>query len=255
MNNYSSIPIIELKKENGLWINTNFVPPSIFLYQDNPIIGECQKCVSYIISLLYESSSDNVKMCLIMQHVIYISAFLKQDKINTYELFSMMCRILSCAMACNYDNKLIDIPIYNYNDLYNTFIKTSNMLKEYIAQIKASINTRTFNVNGEIFSLNILNTDVLENKITVGLVPNNITTNIELIKWVDDVKIVSEKNTNILNQNRTIGAGRRFIREMPDRTVVVDIEIDKIYTEVGDNILIYNNFSKIQPARIILYEQ
>ncbi|BCL65734.1 type VI secretion protein [uncultured bacterium] len=270
-----NFPIINLKRNKGIWQIIEYNPPYFFLDKTNYFIQEAQNIFNHISTKLISLSSKIIhnKYYQVLDHkfildihnyeIIYPSCLelkflLDMDSIRPYDLFKSLYKLLIGLEFSLCKPNSIEIT-YDHNNMHKCFTLVLNKINDVVLSVlKQDIIFINFEIDEKSGIASILipyEYKTIDDFIYCFCVSNKFN-NEEIIKAIESLVIYSESKKSEVNSLRIRGINREIIKQFSnikdlvglsglENSVCFRIKINDMYFDHDTRLIIELDENKI----------
>lgn len=267
--------IAEVSKVDGQFSLGNYLPPCLYLLEGSSVkkrltdlMFTIRSKVTYTLDR-FDAASDNPAqtrtreiMFTLIEATLPFEVLLKQRNVHPFAMYQELVRL--AATVTRLSSHLEQVPLfddYDHESLYETFSNVIDFSKQIIDKMYDRVQIRTFQQKRGYFGLSLPSVWGTK-KILLGIKRNIEVSKAEICAWVDNAVIGSEKILQSIVDRRIVGPKRRVLGPeektvvvAPNDVVLVEVEIDPRFIELGEVLYIFNpsDSKRVRPLEVYHY--
>lgn len=270
---YTSFPLFEAQKSmDGGVVGTDFLPPYIYIDEHSKVAEFAREIVELIRhKIAYFSdrkdnysriASDESMSCLrlLIEAALPLEALIRVNGISTFEIYKTFLEALSKLISLNPNQFIPKLPIYNHDDLHQTFNGLIVYAKGILDKMKQKYDLITFEKEGEVFKLRLKKEWLAKDEIAIGIQKSFSNSYDELLNWVNTAQIASESMLPLIKDKRVLGVERRIMERgeyitQPSGVIILAVNIKNSYIKPTEKLCVVNHSQKFSPEEVVLYAE
>ena len=268
---YTYFPIFEAEKsvDNGV-IGTNFIPPYITIDEHSKISELCREIVQIIRGKVsyFADRKDNynriasdesmASLRLLIQAALPLEAMVRVNGIQPFEIYKILLDVISKIISINPTQLIPRMPIYDHNDLFETFNSLVQYAQNVLNALKQRYDIVHFDKEGPMFKLQMKKEWLEKDEIAIGIQRAFSSTEDDLINWINGVQIASESMMTAIRDHRILGAERTIMERgayitQPNGMQLIAVKTKTVYIKPMEKLCLINSSQTIIPEEVILY--
>ena len=275
------LPLAIVERQGPKITCPKYLPPSLVLEAHDELRARCasisktvrdkilylQKKVqerSRTTTSLFDAQSiwqfDTIRRHLIVG-LVNFETLVQEKQLHPYSLYRELLHLSSRCAAVKWGGAAPTFPTYDHTNIRFCFEELLNFIEEALREIEEAYRVYVFKKKGRIFSLQ-LEHEWTNQPLIIGLRSPPNETEGNMVRWIKNAVIVSQSHISVVQENRILGATRRYIetarkiRLIPDRgTVLCEVIPDKIFITPGEQLHIFNisDDESKRPEEIVFY--
>lgn len=277
---YVSLPLAKIRYQNEGYIQTDYVPPSLFVDREmSPAasVGRICNDISLLLrekaKFLAEKVHSPAKMTgsqmVFERHQIQsmvgtlaqFEAVLRTDVAHPFLLYLAFCNLAGHAAAIGHDLVPRVFAPYDHNDLLFTFSEVSGYIEKVVEEgIQQTHEVILFERDENVFYLQFEEAWV-GRKLVLGVRRRSDMTEEDVVAWIKDSLICAESRLADARKRRVLGVARTLVEksdglEPGHRMVLFELEASSEFIVVGERLVVMrpgDPYGAERPAEILLY--
>ncbi len=275
---FVSIPLAQVTYDAKSFSLTNYLPPQV---QVNPLSGIGAICnqlserlrqkLSYLQQKVqaveervtkdpFFEEIEEVRLKLIAG-LLPFEAVLSLNNAHPFQLYRELCGLAGQISGVKYGEIPPRFAAYNHLDLGKTFAQVINYIEKVLDEIEESYTVIPFALNDRVFTLQLQSAWVGD-RIVLGARAQPTMTTEDLLNWIKNCVIVTDKYISLAKDNRVLGAGRKIVSEVGSMNLVATkgvqlfiVEVDPRYIDPKGILCLFNvsDDDLTRPLEVILY--
>lgn len=270
---YIAFPLILVRKSETDGIDiTEYVPPMLSLGVHSKLLEIIRDLVSVLRNkisffsdrqgnasfILGEEIKSNLK--ILIQATLELEAISKTYELPPFEYYKVLLKSASMLASINPEQTIPSLPVYNHDELLDTFKKICDFCKKSIEYLQQPFVTMPFAKTADgIFKLVIKKEWLNQDEFIISVKRKFAASDNDLLDWIDGARIASNSSVSIVKDRRVLGAERRIIERgekivPPAGALLLAIKSSSPYINAAEELYIFNQSKKaVLPEEITLY--
>lgn len=268
---FSSIPVAEIAFSNTGIQRTNYIPPTVFMEQNNDLAKLCRTVVQimkqkigYIIgkrNFLKNTEGLDEKLHLLIIHTLPIEALVNTYGASPFAVYNKLLDLASTLVALTHGDIIPEIAPYVHEDPYTTFYSLQTTITQGMDKIIDTSSSIPFMLEDDIFFLKVEESWIgeKEDRIVVGIRKSTDANYDEFVHWINGLQITSRPFIQDVIQRRVLGANRRIensmdvITSISDNIINISIDAHSSHIKFGEDLCIFNKAERRSADEIVLF--
>jgi type VI secretion system protein ImpJ len=275
---YVALPIAQVSYNTKSFDLTNYVPPLVQVDLLSPLGKMCEKLAHHLRQKLgylqekVQSVSERVKKesffeeledirLKLIAGLLPFEAVLFMGKATPFQLYLRLCSLAGSISGVKYGEVPPPFDPYNHLNLMKNYSQLIRYIEKVLDEIEESYTVIPFVLNDRVFTLQLQSSWVGDRLILGARAQPGMTTE-DIIQWIKQSVIVTDKYITIAKDDRVLGASRQIVSEVPSMNLVPTkgmklfiVDVDPRYINPR-GILCLFNFSdddSTRPLEVVLY--
>ncbi|MBP6950861.1 MAG: type VI secretion system baseplate subunit TssK [Alphaproteobacteria bacterium] len=275
---FVSLPLAQVTYDSKSYSLTNFLPPLVEISAITDIEQDCSKLVERLrqklgylqqkVQTVKDVTSKNpffIRLEAIRLKIIAgllpFEATLGFGKVHPVFVYRELCALAGQISGIRFGELPPRFDPYDHLNIKKTF----SLIIEYIArvldEIEESYSTISFSLTNRVFSLQ-LESSWVGDSLVLSAQASSTMTMPDLLNWINNCVIVSDKYVTVAKDNRVLGAARTPVSEVPTMNLIGTsgaqlfvVDVDPRYIDSKGVLCIFNvaDNDMTRPVDIILY--
>lgn len=275
---YTALPIAQVSYDTKSFDLTEYIPPLIqvdalstlgkmcheLTYQIRQKLGYLQQKVQAVTERItkdfFFEELEEIRLKLIAG-LLPFEAVLATGKAHPFYLYQALCGLAAHISGVKYGDIPPRLEPYDHLDMMKNYSQLIQYIEKVLGEIEESYTVIPFTLNERVFTLQ-LQSAWIGDRLILGARAHPGTTTEDLIQWIKNCVIVTDKYITIAKDDRVLGASRKFVSEVPSMNLVPTkgvqlfiVDIDQRYID-SRGVLCLFNFSdddSTRPLEVVLY--
>ncbi|OJW48492.1 MAG: hypothetical protein BGO67_04470 [Alphaproteobacteria bacterium 41-28] len=275
---YVSFPLAQVSCDAKSFSLTNYLPPQI---QADPLFGIGEVCnqlaerlrqkLGYLQQKVqaveervtkdpFFEEIEDIRLKLIAG-LLPFEAILSIGNAHPFNIYRELCGLAGQISGVKYGEIPPRFESYNHLDIGKSFKQLIEYIEKVLNEIEESYTVIPFILNERVFTLQLQSAWIGDRFVLGARAQPGMTTE-ELINWINNCVIVTDKYITLAKDNRVLGADRRIVSEVVSMNLVATkgiqlfiVEIDRRYIDPKGILCLFNisDDSLTRPLEVVLY--
>jgi type VI secretion system protein ImpJ len=275
---YTALPIAQVSYDTKSFDLTEYVPPQIqvdllstigkmcsqLVFRLRQKLGYLQQKVQAVSGSVTKDSFfeelEEVRLKLIAG-LLPFEALLSIGKASPFLLYQSLCGLAGHISGIKYGEIPPRFDPYDHLNIIKNYSQLINYIEKILDEIEESYTTIPFTLNERVFTLQLQSSWVGDRLILGARAQPNMTTE-DLLRWIKNCVIVTDKYITIAKDDRVLGASRQLVSEVPSMNLVptkgmqlFTVEVDPRYIQPRGVLCLFNfsDDDSTRPLEVVLY--
>jgi type VI secretion system protein ImpJ len=275
---YTALPIAQVSYDTKSFDLTEYVPPQIqvdllstigkmcsqLVFRLRQKLGYLQQKVQAVSGSVTKDSFfeelEEVRLKLIAG-LLPFEALLSIGKASPFHLYQSLCGLAGHISGIKYGEIPPRFDPYDHLNIIKNYSQLINYIEKILDEIEESYTTIPFSLNERVFTLQLQSSWVGDRLILGARAQPNMTTE-DLLRWIKNCVIVTDKYITIAKDDRVLGASRQLVSEVPSMNLVptkgmqlFTVEVDPRYIQPRGVLCLFNfsDDDSTRPVEVVLY--
>ncbi len=275
---YVALPIAQVSYNTKSFDLTEYVPPLVqvdplsiigkmckqLAYRSRQKLGYLQEKVQSVSERVTKESFfeelEDVRLKLIAG-LLPFEAVLFMGKATPFQLYLMLCNLAGNVCGVKYGEVPPPFDPYDHLNLMKNFSQLIRYIEKILDEIEESYTVIPFILNDRVFTLQLQSSWVGDRLILGARGQPGMTTE-DLLEWIKQCVIVTDKYITIAKDDRVLGASRRIVSEVSSMNLVSTkgmklfiVDVDPRYINPRGVLCIFNfsDDNSTRPLEVVLY--
>jgi len=275
---YVSLPLAQVTCDAKSFSLTNYFPPQV---QADPLSGIGEVCnqlaerlrqkLGYLQQKVqaveervtkdpFFEEIEEVRLKLIAG-LLPFEAILSIGNAHPFNIYRELCGLAGQISGVKYGEIPPRFESYNHLDIGRSFKQLIEYIEKVLSEIEESYTVIPFTLNDRVFTLQLQSAWVGDRLVLGARAQPGMTTE-ELIDWINNCVIVTDKYITLAKDNRVLGADRRIVSEVVSMNLVATkgiqlfmVEVDPRYIDPKGILCLFNisDDNLTRPLEVVLY--
>lgn len=220
---YVSLPLVEMQLTDGVWRETNFIPPTVRVKTDNKagqrvnaLLEQISIKLATLESKLTSPESaelvDTYRLKYIISNIYgdlaILAAHAKNDAAHPYDIYLVLCSIWGKLSGFS---ELKGFDEYLHQDINLSYQRLGDKILATINHLIPLCSTITINMNEQYEFILLQRYLTVGKQIVFGINKSNFDTKDACAKWLQNLTIAARGDLARIQQTRTQGFSRRLV--------------------------------------------
>lgn len=275
---YTALPIAQVSYDTKSFDLTEYVPPQIqvdllstigkmcsqLVFRLRQKLGYLQQKVQAVSGSVIKDSFfeelEEVRLKLIAG-LLPFEALLSIGKASPFHLYQSLCGLAGHISGIKYGEIPPRFDPYDHLNIIKNYSQLINYIEKILDEIEESYTTIPFSLSERVFTLQLQSSWVGDRLILGARAQPNMTTE-DLLRWIKNCVIVTDKYITIAKDDRVLGASRQLVSEVPSLNLVptkgmqlFTVEVDPRYIQPRGVLCLFNfsDDDSTRPLEVVLY--
>lgn len=275
---YTALPIAQVSYDTKSFDLTEYVPPQVQIDALSTIGKMCNQLTFHLRQKLgylqqkvqavsgnvtkdsFFEELEDVRLKLIAG-LLPVEAILSIGKANPFHLYQVLCGLAGHISGIKYGEIPPRFDPYDHLNIMKNYSQLINYIEKILDEIEESYTTIPFTLNERVFTLQLQSSWVGDRLILGARGQPNMTTE-DLLRWIKNCVIVTDKYITIAKDDRVLGASRQLVSEVPSLNLVptkgvqlFTVDVDPRYIQPRGVLCLFNfsDDDSTRPLEIVLY--
>jgi type VI secretion system protein ImpJ len=275
---YITLPIAQVSYNTKSFDLTDYVPPLVQVYPLSTLgkicnqlayrvrqkLGYLQEKVQSVSERVTKESFfeelEDVRLKLIVG-LLPFEAVLFMGKATPFQLYLMLCNLAGSISGVKYGEVPPPFDPYDHLDIMKNYSQVIKYIEKILNEIEESYTVIPFTLNERVFTLQLQSSWVGDRLILGAREQPGMTTE-DLLSWIKNCVIVTDKYITIAKDDRVLGASRELVAEVPSMNLVPTkgmklfiVDVDPRYIHPRGVLCLFNfsDDDSTRPVEIVLY--
>lgn len=275
---YVCFPLAQITYNANSFSLTNYLPPQVrvnFLTGIGVIcnqlserlrlkLGYLQQKVQTVIDKVtkepFFEELEEIRLKLIAG-LLPFEAVLDTQNAHPFLLYRELCGLAGQISGVKYGELPPRFEAYNHLDIAKSFGQVIEYIEKVISEIEESYTVIPFTLKDRVFTLQLQSAWVGDNLVIGVKAQPNMTTE-DLLSWINNCVIVTDKYISLAKDNRVLGADRTIVTEVPSMNLVATrgvqlfvVDVDPRYIDEKGVLCLFNisDDDLTRPMEAVLY--
>ena len=204
------------------------------------------------------SDESMASLRLLIQAALPLEAMVRVNGIQPFEIYKILLDVISKIISINPTQLIPRMPIYDHNDLFETFNSLVQYAQNVLNALKQRYDIVHFDKEGPMFKLQMKKEWLEKDEIAIGIQRAFSSTEDDLINWINGVQIASESMMTAIRDHRILGAERTIMERgayitQPNGMQLIAVKTKTVYIKPMEKLCLINSSQTIIPEEVILY--
>lgn len=275
---YIAFPLAQIIYKDDGFVLKDFIPPMVNIMNGTPLNTLCTRLINSLRSKINFLSSklksplgiNNSPLLaryaeissIITPLVPKLESFVFAQTTHPFLVYTELCFIAGKISTMVSGQIPPMLAPYQHDNLLATFTPVLKFIDDMIATVKQLSIPVPFQMNNDVFTLNLQKTWVWENKLVIGISHNTAASPNDTKNWLDNAIISTDDHVNNAKEMRVLGANRTSVSQIPDLGLIISegmtfatIEVDPSFITLDHKLMIFNSSDteETRPLEISLY--
>jgi len=275
---YTALPIAQVSYNTKSFDLTEYVPPQVQIDTLSPLgkmcdqlahrlrqkLGYLQQQVQAVSERVTKNTFfeelEGIRLKL-LAGLLPFEAVLSVGKAQPFYLYQMLCGLAGYISGVKYGEIPPRFDSYNHLNIMKNYSQIIQYIEKVLDEIEESYTAILFTLNERVFTLQ-LQSSWIGDRLVLGARGQPSMTTEDLLQWIKNCVIVTDKYIAIAKDDRVLGASRQLVSEVPSINLVPTkgmqlfiVEADPRFIN-SKGVLCLFNFSdddSTRPLEIVLY--
>jgi type VI secretion system protein ImpJ len=183
-------------------------------------------------------------------------------KAPPFDIYRVLCTLAGQISGIKYGEIPPRFDPYDHQDIKKSFGQVIEYIEKVLDEIEESYTVIRFSLNERVFTLQ-LQSDWVGDRLVLGVRASPGMAEENLLNWIQNCVIVTDKNITLAKDNRVLGAERRIVSEVPSMNLVptrgvqlLIVDADPRYIDPKGILCLFNmsDDDLNRPVEIVLYD-
>ncbi len=188
-------------------------------------------------------------------------AVLSLGNAHPFDIYRELCSLAGQISGVKYGEIPPRFEAYNHLDIGKTFRQVIAYIEKILGEIEESYTVIPFTLNERVFTLQLQSAWVGDRLVLGARAQPGMTTE-NLLSWINNCVIVTDKYITLAKDNRVLGANRKIVSEVISMNLVATrgvqlftVEVDLRYIDPQGILCLFNisDDDLTRPLEIVLY--
>ncbi len=204
---------------------------------------------------------EDVRLKLIAG-LLPFEAVVSLEKAHPFMIYHELCALAGQISGVTYGEIPPRFEAYKHSDLRSTFGQVIDYIGKVLDEIEESYTVIPFTLKDRVFTLQLQSAWV-EDRLVLGARAQPGMTTEELLSWINNCVIVTDRYITLAKDNRVLGANRKIVAEVaamnlvPARGVqLFVVDVDPHYIDPKGILCLFNisDDDLTRPTEVVLYQ-
>lgn len=275
---YTALPIAQVSYDTKSFDLTEYVPPLIqvdtlstlgkmcndLAYHVRQKLGYLQQKVQAVSERITKDSFfeelEDIRLKLIAG-LLPFEAVLLPGKGHPFYLYQLLCGLVSHISGVKYGEIPPRLEPYDHLDIMKSYSQLIQYIEKVLGEIEESYTVIPFTLNERVFTLQLQSAWVGDRLILGARAHPGMSTE-DLIQWIKNCVIVTDKYITIAKDDRVLGASRKLVSEVSSMNLVATkgvqlfiVDVDPRYLDPRGVLCLFNfsDDDSNRPLEVVLY--
>lgn len=275
---YISLPLAQVTYDAKSFSLTNYLPPQIRVDLLSGIgvicnqlserlrlkLGYLQQKVQTVQEQVtkdpFFEEIEDIRLKLIAG-LLPFEAVLSVQNAPPFLLYRELCGLAGQISGVKYGELPPRFDAYNHLDIAKSFTQVIEYIIKVLDEIEESYTVIPFTLNDRVFTLQLQSAWVGD-RLVIGVRAQPNTTTEDLLSWIRNCVIVTDKYITLAKDNRVLGAKRTIVSEVPSMNLVATkgvqlfvVDVDPRYLDPKGVLCLFNisDDDLTRPLEVVLY--
>ncbi|PLX29929.1 MAG: type VI secretion system baseplate subunit TssK [Alphaproteobacteria bacterium] len=263
---YVSFPIARIQHRDDGFIKVPYAYPSQAVSSNNDLysplnamVANLRKKLNFLASKIQTSggSEDNTVLKALVDYSLILSplvprveVMLDSENCHPFSLYQEICFIAGSLSNLRREAVCPKLPKYDHLDPLKSFNEVLSHIENFVSVIRQFTTEVqfTYNKQSKVFSLNVTEDWLWENKIILYFYYDVKDTSDAVSKWIENAVITSEEKLDPAREKRILGANREIKKSIPkialparSNIVYAILDFEKEFINLKHPLVIFNS--------------
>lgn len=275
---YTALPIAQVTYDTKSFGLTTYVPPLVQVEILSPLgkmcsdltyrlrqkLGYLQQQVQTVSTAITKETFfeelEAIRLKL-LAGLLPFEAVLAVGKAHPFTLYQLLCSLAGQIAGVKYGEIPPRFYTYDHLNIAKNYTQIVQYIEHVLDEIEESYTILPFSLNERVFTLQLQSSWVGDRLILGARRQPSMTTE-DLLSWIRNSVIVTDKYITIAKDDRVLGASRTLVSEVPSMNLVPTPEMQLFVVDVDPRyidprgVLCLFNFSdddSTRPSELVLY--
>ncbi|MBY0293526.1 MAG: type VI secretion system baseplate subunit TssK [Alphaproteobacteria bacterium] len=275
---YVSFPLAQVTYDSKSYSLTDYLPPLVEISAITDLKQDCDTLVErlrqklgYLQQKVQTVQDMTVKnpffirleaiRLKIIAGLLPFETTLGLDKVHPTYIYHELCSLAGQISGIRFGDLPPRFDPYNHLDIRKSFSLIIGYITNVLDEIEESYSTVSFTLTNRVFSLQLQSSWVGDH-LVLSAQANSTMAMPELLNWINNCVIVSDKYVTVAKDNRVLGAARTPVTEVPSMNLIGTsgaqlfiVDVDPRYIDPKGVLCLFNvaDNDSTRPVDIILY--
>lgn len=275
---YVCLPLAQVTYDAKSFSLTNYFPPQVQLTISSGLGAVCNQLASRLrqkLGYLQQKVQavgnrvtkdplfeeiEEVRLKLIAG-LLPFEALVSIENSHPFQLYHELCRLAGQISGVKYGEIPTRFDAYNHLDIGTSFTQVISYIEKVLDEIEESYTVIPFTLNDRVFTLQ-LQSSWIGDRLVLGARAQPSMTTEDLLSWINNCVIVTDKYISLAKDNRVLGADRKVVSEVISMNLVPTkgvqlfvVEVDPHYIDPKGVLCLFNmsDDDLTRPLEVVLY--
>lgn len=275
---YTALPIAQVGYDTKSFALTSYVPPLIQVEALSPLgkrchdlayhirqkLGYLQQKVQAVSTRITKDSFfeelEDVRLKLIAG-LLPFEAVISAGKSHPFFLYQLLCALAGHISGIKYGELPPRLDSYDHLDIMKNYSQLIDYIEKVLREIEESYTVIPFTLNERVFTLQLQSAWVGDRLVLGARTHPGMTTE-DLLQWIKNCVIVTDKYITIAKDDRVLGASRKLVSEVSSMNLVPTkgmqlfiVDVDPRYIDPRGVLCLFNfsDDDSTRPLEVVLY--
>ena len=188
-------------------------------------------------------------------------AIISIEKAHPFHIYQELCSLAGQISGVKYGELPPRFEAYDHQNIRKSFEQVINYIEKVLDEIEESYTVIPFTLNERVFTLQLQSAWVGD-RLVLGARGQPAMTTEDLLSWINNCVIVTDKYINLAKDNRVLGTGRKIVSEVPSMALVATrgvqlfiVDVDPRYIDPKGVLCLFNmsDDDLTRPIELVLY--
>ena len=275
---YVTLPIAEVTYDAKSFTLTNYLPPQPQIDLSSGVGALCNELserlrlkLGYLQQRVQAVEQKSIKGSFFQEiedirlklvaGLLPFEAILSTKGVSPLQIFRELCGLAGLISGVKYGEIPPYFHGYNHLNLRKTFSQVIDYIQKILDEIEESYTVIPFTLKDRVFTLQLQSSWVADRLILGATAKAGMETE-DLIRWINNCVIVTDKYITLARDNRVLGTTRTIVSEVPALNLVTTsgvqifvVDMDPRYIDPKGVMCIFNisDNETTRPAQVVLY--
>ncbi|MBS0271987.1 MAG: type VI secretion system baseplate subunit TssK [Proteobacteria bacterium] len=275
---YVSLPLAQVIYDAKSFSLTNYLPPRLKVTLVSGIgeicnqlserlrlkLGYLQQKVQTVQEQVtkdpFFEEIEDIRLKLIAG-LLPFEALISVQNVHPFLVYRELCSLAGQISGVKYGELPPRFDAYNHLDISKSFSQVIDYITKVLNEIEESYTVIPFSLNDRVFTLQLQSAWVGD-RLVIGVRAQPNTTTEDLLSWINNCVIVTDKYITLAKDNRVLGAKRTIVSEVPAMNLVATkgvqlfvVDVDPRYIDPKGILCLFNisDDDLTRPLEVVLY--
>lgn len=276
---YTALPLAQVTYNTKSFDLTEYIPPLVQVATSSPIgkmcthltyrlrqkLGYLQQRVQAVSTRVKKESFfeelEEIRLKL-LAGLLPFETVLSVGKAHPFHLYQLLCALAGHIAGVKYGEIPPRLHTYDHLDIMKNYSQVIQYIEKVLDEIEESYTIIPFTLNERVFTLQLQSSWVGDRLVLGARVQPNMTTE-DLLGWIKNCVIVTDKYITIAKDDRVLGASRKIVSEVPAMNLVpmkgmklFVVDVDPRYIDPRGVLCLFNfsDDDSTRPSEVVFYK-